>query len=231
MEERILLIEDDANLAEFTQWQLEHHGYQVRVALHGQEGLNILNEWPPDLVILDIMMPDMDGWEIAERIREKSDLPLIFTTALGTEKDIVRGLDLGADDYLTKPFGPRELLARIRAVLRRQSHEEEERVYNIGPLSLNLDTREVLMSGKPVDLTPIEFNLLTLLAGNEGKVLTHKTLLDHVWGEGHEEQRHYLKLYIWYLRQKIEVNPRHPKLILTERGVGYRMAKASDTSE
>ncbi len=226
MVQRVLLIEDDVSLAEFTQWQLEHYGYQVRVASRSQEGLDLLGQWPPDLVILDIMMPEMDGWTLAQRIRDRSNVPLIFTTALGTEKDIVRGLDLGADDYITKPFGPRELLARIRAVLRRQGRsDEEERVYTNGPLTLNLDTREVFVNGTAVELTPIEFRLLTLLIEREGKVLTHETLLEQIWGTGHQEQRHYLKLYIWYLRQKIEADPRHPKLIVTERGVGYRMIK------
>ncbi len=228
MGQRILLIEDDASLAEFTQWQLEHHGYQVQVALRSQEGLAILETWHPDLVLLDIMMPEIDGWTLAEHIRQKSNVPLIFTTALGAERDVVRGLELGADDYLPKPFGPRELLARIRAVLRRHGRLKElDSVYTNGPLSLNVDTHEVFVNGKPVELTPIEFKLLTLLATHEGKVLTHTFLLDQVWGTGHEEQRHYLKLYIWYLRQKIEEDPRHPKLILTERGVGYRLAKAN----
>jgi two-component system, OmpR family, KDP operon response regulator KdpE len=229
MGQRILLIEDDASLAEFAQWQLERQKYEVKIALRGQDGLDIVDAWHPDLVILDIMMPEMDGWAIAKRIRDKSDVPLVFATALGMEKDVVRGLDLGADDYLTKPYGPRELLARVRAVLRRRGHTQDnhERVYTNGPLSLNLDTREVTVSGKPVALTPIEFNLLTLLADNEGKVLTHDVLIEQVWGSGHRGQRHYLKLYIWYLRQKIEDDPRHPKLILTERGVGYRLNKAS----
>jgi DNA-binding response OmpR family regulator len=229
MGQRILLIEDDASLAEFAQWQLERQKYEVKIALRGQEGLDIVDTWRPDLVILDIMMPEMDGWAIAKRIRAKSDVPLVFATALGMEKDVVRGLDLGADDYLTKPYGPRELLARVRAVLRRrgQAQEDHERIYTNGPLCLNLDTREVTVNGKLVALTPIEFRLLTLLADNEGKVLTHSDLLEQVWGSDHRGQRHYLKLYIWYLRQKIEADPRHPKLILTERGVGYRLLKES----
>jgi len=229
--QRILLVEDDANLAEFTQWQLEHHGYEVKVALRGQDGLDVLNKWPPDLVILDIMMPDMDGWAVAQHIREKSDVPIIFTTAMGTEKDVERGLDLGADDYLIKPFGPRELLARIRAVMRRQGRQGSEsgvdRVYANGPLVINFDTREVQVNGHSVKLTPIEYRLLTLLAENEGRVLPHEILLDRVWGSDDMAQRHYLKLYIWYLRQKVEADPRRPKLILTERGVGYRLIKAS----
>ncbi len=229
MGQRILLIEDDVDLAEFTQWQLENHGYEVKSALRGQDGLDMLATWAPDLVILDIMMPGIDGWTIAERIREKSNIPLIFTTALGTEKDVVRGLDLGADDYLAKPFGPKELLARIRAVLRRQERTEgsADQVYQNGPLYINLDTREITVNGQSIELTPIEFKLLTILAEHEGKVISHDTLLKHIWDTGHQGQRHYLKLYIWYLRQKLETDPRHPQLILTERGVGYRLARAS----
>lgn len=225
MGQRILLIEDDANLAEFTRWQLDSHGYQVRVAGRAQAGLQMMDEWKPDLVLLDIMMPEVDGWAVARQIRERSNVPLIFTTALSAEKDVVRGLDLGADDYLAKPFGPRELLARIRAVLRRHGRmaEGETPLYVNGPLSVNLDTREVFVNGQAVELTPIEFKLLTLLAENENKVLTHEFLLEHVWGAEHQDQRHYLKLYIWYLRQKIEADPRHPHLIVTERGVGYRL--------
>lgn len=231
MAQRILVIEDDTSLAEFTKWQLEHHGYEVQVALTSQEGLKIADEWQPDVVLLDIMMPEMNGWVIAERIRQKSNVPLIFTTALGAEKDVVHGLELGADDYLTKPFGPRELVARIRAVLRRHGQAESRfgPIYTNGPLTLNVDTHEVSIRGRPVKLTPIEFKLLTLLAENEGKVVTHETLLDAIWGPGHHEQRHYLKLYIWYLRQKIEADARQPTLVTTERGVGYRMVKVSDS--
>ena len=229
MEQRILVIEDDASLADFTQWQLASHGYQVRVATRAHAGLTILDEWKPDLVLMDIMMPDMDGWEAAQRIREKSDVPLIFTTALGREKDVVRGLELGADDYVAKPYGSHELLARIRAVLRRHGRSQEsEHIYHNGPLHINLDSYQVFVDTHKVELTPREFKLLALLADNEGKVLTHDVLLNEIWGTGHARHRHYLKLYIWYLRRKIEADPRHPLLILTERGIGYCLARIGD---
>jgi DNA-binding response OmpR family regulator len=229
VEQRILVIEDDASLADFTQWQLETHGYQVKTATRAHQGLTILDEWEPDLVLMDIMMPDMDGWEAAQRIREKSDVPLIFTTALGREKDVVRGLEMGADDYVAKPYGPHELLARIRAVLRRHGRKlEAERVYQNGPLNINMDSYQVFVNEQEVELTPREFKLLALLADNEGKVLTHDVLLNEIWGAGHTLHRHYLKLYIWYLRRKIEADPQHPHLILTERGIGYRLARIGE---
>ena len=232
MSERILIVEDDNELAEFTSWQLTRAGYQTQTARHGAEGLDRVREWQPDLVILDIMMPDMDGWTACQQIREISDIPIIFTTALGTEKDIVRGLEMGAEDYLVKPFGPKELIARIRTVLRRQRipSDHHEHIYINGVLFINLDTREVRVSGQAVELTPIEYKLLTCLADQEGKVLTHSFLLNQAWGPEHEEERQYLKLYIWYLRQKLEADPTHPKLILTQRGVGYRMVRATETA-
>ena len=233
MSERILIVEDDNELAEFTSWQLTRAGYQTQTARRGAEGLDRVREWQPDLVILDIMMPDMDGWTACQQIREISDIPIIFTTALGTEKDIVRGLEMGADDYLVKPFGPKELIARIRTVLRRHrvTSNRHEHIYTNGDLYINLDTREVRVNGQVVELTPIEFKLLTCLVEQEGKVLTHGFLLSQAWGPEHEAERQYLKLYIWYLRQKLEADPTHPKLILTQRGVGYRLARATKTAK
>lgn len=230
--ERILIIEDDNDLSEFMRWQLQREGYQVQVSKQAIEGLAQLREWRPNLIILDIMMPDMTGWEACQRIREISDVPIIFTTALGTEKDVVRGLDLGADDYLVKPFGIKELNARIRAVLRRQKPDEVgDHIYTNGRLSVNLDTHQVLVNHQPVELTPIEFKLLSCLIEHEGKVVTHHYLLTQGWGQEHEGERHYLKLYIWYLRQKLEADPTHPRLILTQRGVGYRLVRASEPDE
>lgn len=229
MAERILIAEDDSELGSFISWQLNHEGYQVRVVKRAAESLVQLREWNPDLILLDIMMPDMNGWEACERIRASSDVPIIFTTALGTEKDIVRGLDLGADDYLVKPFGPKELGARIRAVLRRR-HSSGARppTYTNGALTVNLDTHEVKLSDALLELTPIEFKLLNCLIEQEGKVVTHNHLLNAVWGQDHQDARHYLKLYIWYLRQKIEADPTHPRLIVTQRGIGYRLIRAND---
>jgi two-component system KDP operon response regulator KdpE len=229
--ERILIVEDDGELAEFIRWQLERNGYQARVARSGAEGVSLVREWHPDLVILDIMMPDMDGWATYQQMRGVSDVPVIFATALGTEKDIVQGLELGADDYLVKPFGPKELVARIRTVLRRNLRSgRPEHAYVNGNLWISTDTREVRVNDTPVELTPIEYKLLTLLVEHEGKVLTHRFLLSQAWGAEHENERQYLKLYIWYLRQKLEVDPTHPKLILTQRGVGYRLARPAESS-
>jgi two-component system, OmpR family, KDP operon response regulator KdpE len=231
--ERILIVEDDNELAEFTSWQLTRAGYQTQTTHRGAEGLDRVREWQPDLVILDIMMPDMDGWTACQQIREISDIPIIFTTALGMEKDIVRGLEMGADDYLVKPFGPKELIARIRTVLRRHrdTSNRHEQIYTNGDLYVNLDTREVRVNGQVVELTPIEFKLLNCFVEQEGKVLPHGFLLNQAWGPEHEDERQYLKLYIWYLRQKIEADPTHPKLILTQRGVGYRLARTTKTAK
>ena len=231
MSARILVIEDDTAIAALTQLQLETRGYQVQLAYDGAEGMRQAYAWQPDLVILDIMMPDVDGWTVCERLRELSDVPIIFVTAIGKETDIVRGLEMGADDYIKKPFSPRELVARIEAVLRRDARDGtsiETRTYENGPLSVNLENRQVKLNGEHVELTPIEFKLLSTFIRNEDKVLMHRFLLSQVWGPAYEEERQYLKLYVWYLRQKIEEDPSKPRLILTERGVGYRFVKIDD---
>ncbi len=227
---KILLIEDDVGLAEFVQYQIRRQGYQVLIAHRGEEGLRRAYEWQPDLILLDIMMPEMDGWTVCQRLREMSNVPIIFTTALGAERDVVRGLELGADDYLVKPFGPKELLARIQAVLRRHvQHRPQGKLYQNGRLTIDVERRQVLRDGQAVVLTPFEFKLLACLVDHEDKVLSHAYLLKQVWGSAYERERHAsrLKLYIWYLRQKLEVDPTQPSLILTERGVGYRLARAS----
>jgi two-component system KDP operon response regulator KdpE len=230
MSARILVIEDDPAIASLTQLQLENRGYQVEIAKNGVEGLRQAYAWQPDLVVLDIMMPDMDGWTVCERLRELSDVPIVFVTAIGKEQDIVRGLEMGADDYIVKPFSPRELVARVEAVMRRGERSRgsaiEARTYENGPLSVNLESRQVKLNSEHVDLTPIEFKLLSTFIRNEDKVLTHRFLLSQVWGPAYEEERQYLKLYVWYLRQKIEEDPSSPRLILTERGVGYRLVRA-----
>jgi DNA-binding response OmpR family regulator len=230
--ERILVVEDDNELANFMRWQLEHEDYQVKVVKRAADGVAAVGNWQPNLVLLDIMMPDMDGWEACQRIREISAVPIIFTTALGTEKDVVRGLEMGADDYLVKPFGPRELSARIRAVLRRQRPVAfRPRVYINGALTVDMDTHEIQLKDRAVELTPIEFKLLACLIDQEGKVVTHDNLLKEVWGQDYQDSRHYLKLYIWYLRQKIEMDPTHPRLILTQRGVGYKLVRPGEAEQ
>ncbi len=231
MTNRILIIEDDSSLAGFISWQLERANYEVRTSTRASEGLAQISEWNPNLVLLDVMMPDLDGWTACQRIRENSDTPVIFVTAMGTEKDVVHGLELGADDYLIKPFGAKELVARINAVLRRsRPNGNNKHTYTNGDLIVNLDTREVQVNGKTVDLTPIEFKLLSCLIDEEGKVLTHNYLLNQVWGPNYSDRRQYLKLYVWYLRQKLEQDPLNPKLILTQRGIGYRLARASESA-
>jgi len=225
---KILLIEDDVGLAEFMQYQIQREGYAARIAHHGEEGLLLAQEWQPHLVVLDIMLPQMDSWAVCQRLRETSNVPIIFTTALSAERDVVRGLEMGADDYLIKPFAPKELIARIQAVLRRhaQNHTRSH-VYQNGRMILDMDRREVQVDGAAVTLTPIEYKLLAYLVEHEDKVLSHATLLSHVWGREYTQDRRYLKLYIWYLRQKIEVDPARPRLIVTKRGVGYRLARAN----
>jgi DNA-binding response OmpR family regulator len=227
MAEKILIIEDDNSVAMLTRLQLESRSFLVQVAFSGTEGLQQAQAWQPDLILLDIMMPDLDGWTVCQRLRAMSDVPIIFVTAMGQERDIVRGLQLGADDYILKPFGTKELQARIEAVLRRHRRAESPNLpqrYVNGQLTVDMEQRQVTMATKPVDLSPLEFRLLTTLVRNEGKVLTHEYLLEQVWGPAYKDERHYLKLYVWYLRQKLEPDVNHPQYILTERGVGYRFA-------
>jgi two-component system KDP operon response regulator KdpE len=183
-------------------------------------------------VILDVMMPGMDGWDVLSRLREMSEVPVIMLTAKGREVDIVRGLGLGADDYITKPFGTGELVARVRALLRRNKMPVAQRVtrYQDNGLSIDLERHEVRVKGVSVDLTPTEFRLLSVLVQNAGKVVPHHTLLTQVWGEEYASEVHYLKLYIRYLRQKIEESASNPRYILTEWGVGYRFREPAATS-
>lgn len=228
---KILLIEDDVGLAEFVQYQIQREGYEVVIAHHGEEGLRQAFQWQPNLIILDIMLPEMDGWIVCQRLRETSNVPIIFTTALGAERDVVRGLEMGADDYLIKPFGPKELIARIQAVLRRHAQRQPKaRSYRNGRLMVDMERREVRLDGQIVVLTPMEFKLLACLIENEDKVLSHEYLLSRVWGGDYKKEKQYLKLYIWYLRQKLEVDPSHPRLIVTERGVGYRLVRSRSAS-
>ena len=224
MKEHILLVEDDIALADMMQAQLEYAGYQITVCQTGSSGLQTAEEIGPDLILLDILLPDMDGWFVCERLQEVTDAPIIFTTALGAEKDIIRGLELGADDYMIKPFSYKELIARVKAALHRARRDAAQReIYKNGQLLVDLDKQRAEVNGERLSLTPLEYKLLSVLVQEAGNVVPHETLLRRVWGPQCEERRQYLKLYIWYLRQKIEADPSDPALILTTRGVGYQL--------
>ena len=228
MEALILLIEDDEALAQLVQLLLERAGYKVHVAYNGESGLRLARQNPPDQVLLDILMPDMDGWHVYESLRHVTDAPVLFLTALGDEHNITYGLGLGADDYIVKPFGYKELVTRVKAALSRARRARgEQSTFETGDLKVNLDTREVQIGDRRVSLTPTEFQLLSALIQDAGRTVSHDTLLRRVWGPEFANRRDYLKLYIWYLRQKIEEDPRNPKRIVSERGQGYRLAVES----
>jgi len=230
VEERILLIEDDEALARIMCIQLKHAGYQITACQDGTSGLQAARDSNPDLILLDILLPDVDGWTVCERLKDITDAPIIFSTALGSERDVIRGLELGADDYIIKPFSYKELLARVKAALHRAQRAASGGVtYKGERLSVDLEKRTVKVNGEHVFLTPLEYKLLAVLVQEAGHVVSHETLLRRVWGSQHEDRRQYLKLYIWYLRQKIEADPSNPKLILTERGVGYLLAAPQQT--
>ncbi len=224
MKENILLIEDDESLSQLVQLLLERAGYAVQVAHNGQDGLSLARETPPDLILLDILMPDMDGWHIYEALRRITDAPVLFLTALGDERNITYGLGLGADDYITKPFGYKELVTRVHAALARARRAHgEHTIFETGDFWVNLDTHEVKVHETPVSLTPTEFQLLSALIQDAGRTVSHEVLLRRVWGPEYANHRDYLKLYIWYLRQKLEEDPKHPTRIISERGQGYRL--------
>ncbi|MBN1230521.1 MAG: response regulator transcription factor [Anaerolineales bacterium] len=222
---KILVVDDEERMVRFIRLNLEHDGFQVMEAFNGQQAMNKLRETLPDLVLLDVMMPDIDGFEVLRLIRENHDVPVIMLTAKGEEDDRIRGLELGADDYVTKPFSPRELVSRVRAVLRRAvlSKAQSTGIIQVDErLKLDFDRREVWVNGELVKLRPTEYRLLYHLVQNAGWVVTHDQLLAKVWGYEYQDEPHYVRLYVNYLRQKLEEDPANPKYILTERGVGYR---------
>jgi len=222
---RILVVDDEPRMIHFIRLNLEHDGFEVSEAASGTQALAQLRDRLPDLVLLDVMMPDLDGFATLEMIREISTVPVIMLTAKGEEDDRVRGLELGADDYVTKPFSPRELVSRVRAVLRRveaPGAPAHEVIQVDDRLKLDFDRREIWVDGELVRLRPTEFKLLYHLVQNAGWVVPHDQLLAKVWGYEYRDETHYLRLYINYLRQKLERAPANPQYILTERGVGYR---------
>jgi two-component system KDP operon response regulator KdpE len=226
MPEKILVIDDEESVVELLRILLELKGYEVIRAYRAEDGLRKAYRTQPDLVLLDIMMPDMDGWEVCRRLRELSDVPIVFLTARTDVKEIVKGLELGADDYILKPYDNDELIARIRAHLRRvpKTAISEELVFDGGRFSINFLNREVNVEGQPVYLTPKEFALLSVLARNAGRVITRQELVSDAWGTEYSDAIDSLKLYVHYLRKKVEKDANHPEYILTSRGVGYRFA-------
>lgn len=221
----ILVVDDEARMVRFIQLNLEHDGFQVISAYNGREALEQVRSQLPNLVLLDVMMPDLDGFEVLKRIRDQSSVPVIMLTAKGEEDDRVHGLELGADDYITKPFSPRELVSRVRAVLRRietESNTSSGIIEVDDRLKLDFKRREIWVNDQIVQLRPTEYRLLYHLVQNAGWVITHEQLLTKVWGYEYRDEPHYVRLYINYLRKKLEEDPSNPKYILTERGVGYR---------
>ncbi len=221
----ILVVDDEKRLVGFVRMNLELEGCRVIDASNGLEALDKVRDYIPDLVLLDVMMPEMDGFEALKLIREISNVPVIMLTVKDDEDDLIKGLELGADDYITKPFSPRELVSRMKAVLRRvemESHDAGALVVIDDDLSVDFQRREVIVRGERIKLRPTEYRLLYHLVNNAGWVMTHEMLLSKVWGYEYREDSHLLRLYITYLRKKIEPNPSSPKYILTERGIGYR---------
>jgi DNA-binding response OmpR family regulator len=222
---KILVVDDEERIVRFIRLNLEHDGFVVVDAFNGKQALQRLRDATPDLILLDIMMPDLNGFEVLEMVREISTVPVIMVTAKGEEDDRVHGLEKGADDYITKPFSPRELVSRIKAVLRRTeglSGGMHGLIVIDERLKIDFDRREIWLEGKLVKLRPTEYRLLFHLVQNAGWVISHDQLLSKVWGYEYRDEPHYVRLYINYLRQKLEKDPADPKYILTERGVGYR---------
>jgi two-component system KDP operon response regulator KdpE len=223
--DKILIVDDEPTVLELVRRNLEREGYQVVAAGNGQEGMRMMYAERPDLVILDVMMPRLDGWQICQRIRGMSDVPIIMLTARKQEEDIVKGLGLGADDYLTKPFRRGELVARVRAVLRRArtgAVVPPGVTYDDDYLSIDLDARRVVVNGELVDLTPTEYGLLALLVENKGRALEFRQILESVWGFEYVDEVDYVRVYVWHLRRKIEPDPKNPRYVINVPNVGYR---------
>jgi DNA-binding response OmpR family regulator len=221
---KILIIEDDAILGGLLARHLRNASHEVQVAIEGQEGLRLAYETHPDLIILDIMMPRMDGWQVCRRLREMADVPILILTAKGEQEDVIRGLQLGADDYVKKPFDMNELELRIEAILRRSGNGAVDPPAGFSDelLTVDLERRLVLSRGQPVHLTPTEFRLLSYLVRHRDRTVPHAELLREVWGPQYIEDTANLSVYIRYLREKIEETPGSPVYIVTEWGIGYR---------
>jgi two-component system KDP operon response regulator KdpE len=226
---RILVVDDEPQILRALQTGLRGAGYDVDTAVNGREALTAAAVRPPDAVILDLVLPDLRGTEVCRELRTWSTVPVIVLSVVGDEDEKVAALDAGADDYVTKPFGLDELLARLRAALRR-AEPSGEPVLEIGELRIDLEAHTVTFDGRSVQLTPHEYALLTLLARNEGKLLTHQVILRDVWGKAYADESHYLHVYVSQLRRKLEPDPARPRYILTEPGAGYRLVDPLRTS-
>jgi len=223
----VVLIEDEPQIRRFLRATLTGQGYRLFEATTGADGLVEVGSRQPDVVIVDLGLPDIDGIDVIRRLREWTDVPIIVLSARGQERDKVTALDVGADDYVSKPFGAGELLARIRVALRHTagaSHEGDDAAFQVGELRLDLLRRQVFVGDREVRLTPIEYKLLATLVRHAGKVVTHAQLLRDVWGPTHIDQAHYVRVYLAHLRHKLEAEPARPRYLLTEPGVGYRLA-------
>lgn len=224
--ELVLLIEDEPQMRRFLRIIMHGHGYRMIEATTGQEGLTQTATRNPDVVLLDLGLPDIDGLEVTQRLREWSEVPIIVISAREQEQDKIKALDAGADDYLTKPFGAGELLARIRVALRRRAVQQsgrKEPVFIIDNLKVDLPKRQVFLGENEIHLTPIEYKLLTVLINNAGKVVTHSQLLKEVWGAMYIQQTQYLRVYMAQLRHKLEADPARPRFLINEPGIGYRL--------
>ncbi len=222
---RILVIDDEPQILRALRAILAEQGFAVEAASRGEDGLTQAAAHLPDLIILDLGLPDIEGIEVCRRLREWTDLPIIILSVRDAEREKVAALDAGADDYLTKPFGIEELLARVRVALRRSARAhaaEQSSVVHAGPLEIDLTWHKVLRNGEELKLTATEFSLLAYLASNHGRVLTHQSILEHVWGPADVNHTEYLRVYMRQLRKKLEIDPEHPQIIVTEPGVGYR---------
>jgi two-component system, OmpR family, KDP operon response regulator KdpE len=221
-ESRVLVVDDEPQIVRGLRVILTNAGYQVEEATTKREALDAVSVRPPDAIVLDLVLPDGDGIEVCTDIRRWSQVPIVVLSAVGDERQKVRALDAGADDYVTKPFGSEELLARMRAVLRRKSDEGDSAV-RVGELEIDLADRAVRRDGEQLHLTPIEFDLLSQLAEHPGRLVTHRQLLQEVWGPGYEDETHYLRVHFAHVRAKIEPDPSNPRYVITEPGIGYRL--------
>ena len=225
--QRVLVVDDEPQIVRALKVILRSAGYATEAAVSKQEALNAVSVRPPDAMVLDLVLPDGSGVDVCADVRRWSSLPIIVLSAVGDEREKVRALDAGADDYITKPFGTDELLARLRAVLRRVADDGGEPSVTIGDLTVDLASHAVTMGGEEIHLTPIEFDLLRALTQHRGRLVTHRQLLHEVWGPGYENETHYLRVHVAHIRSKLEPEPSRPRYVITEPGIGYRLRDES----